>query len=419
MRSRNEQAKDTVLMIAFHFPPAAMGSGHLRTLGFARYLPVLGWNPVVLSACASAYPRTAPMTDDSIPPGCLVRRAFAIDARHLGIRGKYPGFLAQPDRWASWWPAAVWQGLRLIRRHKVRVIWSTYPIMSAHCIARILSIITRLPWIADFRDPVSSSVSTANRYAVASQRRWERRVMRSAARVVFTTQGALDDYAQRFPDAAGEGRLVVIANGYEESAFTDLQAAPTPVAERPLVFLHSGLLYADGRNPVPFFEALARLKASGIVDAKSLHVVMRASGFESTYALDIRRLGLEDVVSLAPSIAYRDALIEQSRADALLLFQGSKFDRQIPAKLYEYLRIGRPIFALLGEQGDTAKTLHDTGGAELVPLDDVDTIETRLAAFIADVRAGRAVRVRPDVAKKYSRREGANSLSRLLREVLP
>ncbi len=419
MRSRNEQAKSTVLMIAFHFPPAAMGSGHLRTLGFARYLPALGWNPVVLSATAAAYPRTAPMTDDSIPPGCLVRRAFAIDARHIGIRGKYPGFLAQPDRWSSWWPAAIWQGLWLIRRHKVRVIWSTYPIMSAHCIARILSAITRLPWIADFRDPVSSSVSTANRYALASQRRWEGRVMRSAARVVFTTQGALDDYAERFPDAARDGRLVVIANGYEESAFTDLQAAPTPMKDRPLVFLHSGLLYADGRNPVPFFEALARLKASGIIDARGLNVVMRASGFESTYALEIRRLDLEDIVSLAPSIAYKDALIEQARADALLLFQGSKFDRQIPAKLYEYLRIGRPIFALLGEHGDTAKTLRDTGGAELVPLDDVDAIETRLAAFITDVREGRAATVCPDVAQRYSRREGAGSLSRLLREVLP
>ena len=36
-----------VLMIAFHFPPVAMGSGHLRTLGFVRHLPALGWEPSV------------------------------------------------------------------------------------------------------------------------------------------------------------------------------------------------------------------------------------------------------------------------------------------------------------------------------------------------------------------------------------
>ena len=408
----------SVLMVAFHFPPAAMGSGHLRTLGFARYLPALGWDPIVLSARALAYPRTAPMNDDSIPPGFPVHRAFALDARrHLGIRGKYPGYLAQPDRWISWWPAAVWQGLRLIRRHHVRVIWSTYPIMSAHCIARTLSVITKLPWIADFRDPVASSVSAENPYSVASQRRWERRVLRSAARIVFTTQGALDDYAERFPAASREGRLTVIANGYEETAFSNLQAAPSPLAGRPLVLLHSGLLYSEGRNPLPFLEALARLKASGDIDANNLKVVLRASGFESTYAPALQQLGLDDIVTLAPSVPYKDALAEQAEADALLLFQGSKFDRQIPAKLYEYLRIGRPIFAMVGEHGDTARTLRNTGGAELVPLDDADTITTRLATFIAAVREGHASKPRLDVAMKYSRKAGADALARLLQEV--
>jgi glycosyltransferase involved in cell wall biosynthesis len=409
--------RNTVLMIAFHFPPAAMGSGHLRTLGFARYLPALGWDPIVLSARAPAYPRTAPMNDDSIPPGCLVHRAFALDARHLGLRGKYPGFLAQPDRWISWWPAAIWRGLQLIRRHRVRVIWSTYPIMSAHCIARTLSAITGLPWVADFRDPVASSISASNPYSVASQLRWERRVLRSAARIVFTTQGALDNYAERFPAASQEGRLTVIANGYEENVFSNLPAAPPPLRGRPLVLLHSGLLYAEGRNPVPFFEALARLKASGSVDAQNLKVVLRASGFESTYARAIQRLGLDDIVTLAPSVSYKDALAEQAEADALLLFQGSKFDRQIPAKLYEYLRIGRPIFALVGEQGDTAKILRNTGGAELVPLNDAEKITTQLAAFIAAVREGRASRPRLDVAMKYSRKAGANVLARMLHEV--
>ena len=417
MLCRDGQMRNTVLMIAFHFPPAAMGSGHLRTLGFARYLPALGWDPIVLSARAPAYPRTAPMNDDSIPPGCLVHRAFALDARHLGLRGKYPGFLAQPDRWISWWPAAIWRGLQLIRRHRVRVIWSTYPIMSAHCIARTLSAITGLPWVADFRDPVASSISASNPYSVASQLRWERRVLRSAARIVFTTQGALDDYAERFPAASQEGRLTVIANGYEENAFSNLPAAPPPLRGRPLVLLHSGLLYAEGRNPVPFFEALARLKASGSVDAQNLKVVLRASGFESTYARAIQRLDLDDIVTLAPSVSYKDALAEQAEADALLLFQGSKFDRQIPAKLYEYLRIGRPIFALVGERGDTASFLRGISGAQLASPDDVSTIETHLIKFVDALHAGHALQSLPDVVGKYSRREGAVSLAKILDEL--
>lgn len=407
-----------VLMIAFHFPPAAMGSGHLRTLGFARHLPAAGWNPVVLSARSLAYPRTHPVDAAAVPRGCVVRRTLAFDARrHFGIAGRYPAFLAQPDRWISWWPTAVWQGLRLIRRHRACAIWSTYPIMSAHCIARTLSQITGLPWIADFRDPVASSVEPGNPYSVASQLRWEQKVLQTAARTVFTTGGALDHYADRFPAASREGRLAVIANGYEESEFADLLVGPPPLIKRPLTLLHSGLLYPEGRNPLPFFKALANLKSAGIIDAGNLKVVLRASAYESTYAQEIRRLKVHDIVTLAPPITNREALVEQAEADALLLFQGVAFDRQIPAKLYEYLRIGRPIFALVGPNGETAKALRETGGAVLAPSEDAESISTLLAKFIADVRAGHAFGARPDVIRMCSRKEGAQALARLLQQV--
>lgn len=406
----------TVLMIAFHFPPAAMGSGHLRTVGFARHLPALGWDPMILSAREIAYSRTAPLSD-SVPEGCVVSRSFGLDARrHFGIAGKYPGFLAQPDRWITWWPAAVLQGLRIIRRHDVHAIWSTYPIMTAHCIARTLSRITKLPWIADFRDPVTSSVSSENPHAMTSQHRWEPRILNSAARSVFTTRGALHDYARRYPEIYRQGRLAVIQNGYDETAFSGLPQAPSLTA-RPMVLVHSGLLYPDGRDPIPFFSALANLKKTRVVDAERLRVILRASGSETKYANELRRLGIEDIVTLAPQVSNRDALIEQAGADALLLFQGEKYDRQIPAKVYEYLKVGRPIFALVGQCGDTAALLRESGGAELVTPDNIAQIEERLAGFIANVRNGCASTAKPDDVVRYSRRSGASLLASLLDEV--
>lgn len=408
---------DKVLLVAFHFPPAAMGSGHLRTLGFARYLPEYGWNPVVLSANARAYPRTTPLAAQQIPQGCEVHRAFALDVRrHLSLAGKYPGFLARPDGWASWYPAAVWQGLRLIRRHRIRAIWSTYPIMSAHVIAHALSRRTGLPWIADFRDPVASSVEATNPHSVASQQQWEKQVLAAATRVVFTSPGALRACADRFPHAASAGRLAVIGNGYDDAAFADLPAA-TPAPMRPLTLLHSGLLYPDGRDPTAFFAALARLRDSGRFERDSLRVVLRASGSEARYAGDLRRFGLEGIVELAPPIPNREALLEQAEADALLLFQGERFDRQIPAKVYEYLRIGRPIFALLGAHGDTAELLRQTGGAVVVSLDDIEAIARGLDAFMHALRDGNAPRADADVVAQHSRSAGAAQLARLLDEV--
>lgn len=407
-----------ILLVAFHFPPAAMGSGHLRTLGFARYLPAHDWEPLVLTANVRAYPRTAPLASQMIPAGCEVHRAFALDVRrHLAIAGKYPGFLARPDGWASWWPDAVWKGLRLIRRHRVRAIWSTYPIMSAHRIARTLSRVSGVPWIADFRDPVAASVEATNPHSVASQQHWERRVLRDASRIVFTTPGALQACARRYPGVAAAGRLAVIGNGYDDAAFDDLPAPTEHDPVRPLTLLHSGLLYPEGRDPAAFFTALARLKDAGDLTPGGTRIVLRASGTEARYAQDLRRLGIDSIVELAAPVSNRDALLEQADADALLLFQGEPFDRQIPAKVYEYLRVGRPIFAMVGEHGDTAALLRETGGAELVRIDDADAIARSLAGFLRDVRAGQAPRVEANVVARYSRRAGAALLARMLDEV--
>lgn len=395
-----------------------MSSGHLRTLGFARYLPNAGWDPIVLSARAMAYPMIAPIAPGSIPDGCPVHRALAFDARrHFSIAGKYPGFLGLPDRWISWWPFAVTQARRLIDRHRVQAIWSTYPIMTAHRIAYSLHRMTGLPWIADFRDPVGSAGDAADSRSARSQRHWESVALQAASRSVFTTPGTLRDYAARHPDLSAAQRLTVIPNGYDEGAFGDLPPPTLRPPGAPLVLVHSGLLYQRGRNPVPFMAALAQLRDSGKIDVDGVRVILRASRSEKEYSQEIQRLRLEGVVSLLPSTSHHDALAEQMAADGLLLFQGPEFDRQVPAKLYEYLRIGRPIFALTNPDGDTATVLRDTGGAVVAPIDDVAEIAARLEPFIRGLGSGCAPTADATAIRRYSRENGALLLAEQLDQI--
>jgi hypothetical protein len=145
-----------VLMIAYHFPPLAGSSGIQRTLRFVQHLPSLGWQPIVLSAQARAYEHTSNDLESQIPEGTAVRRAFALDtARHLALGGRHAQFMARPDRWVSWKFDGVRQGMRLIREFKPQVLWSTYPIATAHVIGAELHRRSGIPWIADFRDPMA------------------------------------------------------------------------------------------------------------------------------------------------------------------------------------------------------------------------------------------------------------------------
>lgn len=208
--------------------------------------------------------------------------------------------------------------------------------------------------------------------------------------------------------------MAVIPNGYDAAAFSSLPEPRARLPRGPLRFVHSGILYPDGRDPLPFFSALANLKAAGVLGADDISIVLRASGSEARYQEEIRRLGLEQLVTLAPLVSNREALLEQVDADALLLFQGSKFDHQIPAKAYEYLRIGRPIFGLVGKGGDTESLLRESGGAKLVSLDDVPEIEKSLLEFVRALREQRAPAASKNVVRSYSRRQGTTMLADLL-----
>ncbi len=129
----------SVLMTAFHFPPQSTSSGVQRTLGFARHLGARGWRPLVLTAHPRAYTERNPSQLADMPKDLVVHRAFALDAkRHLGIKGRYLETCALPDRWASWWLGAVPAGLKMIRTHRPRVLWSTFPIATAHLVGLAL-----------------------------------------------------------------------------------------------------------------------------------------------------------------------------------------------------------------------------------------------------------------------------------------
>src|SRR5262249_9172147 len=142
-----------ILMIAYHYPPCRGSSGLQRTLGFTRYLPAHQWEPIVLTVRPMAYADVGHDQTEDVPATIAVRRTFALDtARHCGIGGRYLGWMALPDRWVSWVVSAVPAGLQLVRRYRPDVLWSTYPIATAHLIGLTLQRLTGIPWIADFRD---------------------------------------------------------------------------------------------------------------------------------------------------------------------------------------------------------------------------------------------------------------------------
>lgn len=411
-----------VLIVAYHYPPVGGSSGVQRALKFSAYLRDFGWEPMVLTVHPRAYELVTDGQMAEIPKDIVIERAFALDAgRHLTVFGKYPRLITLPDRWQSWWPAAVWTGLSMIRRYKPAVMLSTFPIATAHMVAKTLNRLTGIPWVADFRDNMTDPDFPRDPTTWRFNRRLEATTVKRCNRAVFVTPGALRMYAERYPELPAS-RWSIVGNGYDEENFTSAERDRTPSAapgsNGVLRLVHSGILYPEERDPRPFFSALRRLKAEGEISASNLSIVLRATAADPIYVPMLKDYGIEDIVQLAPSIRYKEALQEMLAADGLLLFQASMCNHQIPAKLYEYLRAQRPILALTDPAGDTAQALREAKTGTICTLADEDDITTQLRTFLAGLRSGGVTGADKSMAELHSRRARTAELAALLDEVV-
>lgn len=405
------------MLVAYHFPPFSGSSGIQRTLRFAQYLPDFGWRPIVLTVMPSAYDSIDQRSLTSIPSTCEVVRTRCLDAsRHLSIGGRYPALAAIPDRWSSWRFWGVRAGQRLAAERGIEAIWSTYPIATAHLVGAEIARRTALPWIADFRDPMAQDGYPTEPRCWQAFKRIEERAAANAARMVFVAPSALEMYRQRYP-AAPSDRFVLIGNGFDEDSFTGLVARERSV-HGPPVLLHSGIVYPSERNPTALFEALGVMSKAGRIEPGDFIIRFRAAVHETMlHDLSVRH-GIQPFIDIQPAIPYRDALREMLEADALIVMQGSTCNEQIPAKLYEYLRAGRPILGLTDPIGDTALMLRELGYVHLAPLESAQAIERLIPEFLDMLNAGTLPVLPPSQIDRHSRRALTGRLAALLDTVV-
>ena len=404
-------------MLAFHFPPFAQSSGIIRVLSFLRHLPDHRWHPIILTARDHAYPEIDRHSLMMIPPQSQIVRAPSLDiARHLAIAGRYPTWLATPDRWNTWAPAAFIAGVACIRRYDPAVLWATFPIASALVAAMALNKFTKIPLIVDLRDPLVYEGWPEDPWTRTTYSRIEKRIVAMASAIVLTTPGARRLYVDRYPHLPAS-RFRIIANGIDESM--DVSASSSrPDSAEPIVLIHSGLMEVPDRDPTAFFKALSAMLQRRDIAADTLRVVLRATGRDEQYRRQIAALEIGDVVFVEGRVSHPEAMDEMRRADGLLLFQGAQCNRQIPAKAYEYLACRRPIIGLVDSAGDT----HDLIARQwqvpyVADMESAPAIADVLRKFISDFRRNDVFIPAANLVEKHSRAVGAGQLAQLFDEV--
>ncbi len=313
----------------------------------------------------------------------------------------------------------------MVRKYKPQILWVTYPTASALWIGYLLHRLTHIPLVTDLRDPLTEEDPRTGVHYPTDKKLWKaRRAIESrsilhSARTVVVTTGSRKLHAERYSQLPDD-HWKIIPNGYDEESFAKVESElGKPMRDGgPLRLLHSGSLYpTPDRDPSAFFKALANLKSSGTLTPGQIMVTLRASGSTEHYQAMIQATGLEEIVKLEPAIPYHAALREMLLADGLLVFQGYTSNPAIPAKLYEYLRARKPIFAMVDAEGDTAATLRAVGTGTISSLESAEEIRNGLIDFLRQIRGGYAPLGDSSAIQGFSRETHAALLAALLDEV--
>jgi hypothetical protein len=208
--------------------------------------------------------------------------------------------------------------------------------------------------------------------------RLERAVVRRAPRVICVTEQHANVLRRHYVSCASE-KFVTISNGYDGAEWEQLErelgAAGTGARDDCFVITYAGALYV-GRSPLLVLEALMRLAQVGDIpaDRVRLDLILYDGVRHLPDGRDMmevaREMGLGGSLRIQGPFR-RDETLRRLLESDLLLLLGNNVTMQIPGKLYEYLRTGRPILAL-APSGAQTELLRATGGAWIVEPDDVN-----------------------------------------------
>jgi glycosyltransferase involved in cell wall biosynthesis len=388
--------------MAYYFPPIG-GAGVQRNAKFARYLPELGYEPVVVTGPGSPEYRWTPIDGAlavNVPTGTAVHRLPAPEPRRgHGWRAKAERWLRIRPQWERWWSAEALPAARALAAGVDVVHASINPYQTAP-VARRLARELGKPFVVDLEDPWAFDEMLV--YPTAMHRRFElaamRRTLAAADAVVMNTREAARRVEERFPELAGKP-VIAIPNGFDSADFT----GPLPQREDGTFrIVHTGSLHTDlGRRhrQMALVRHLLGGAAPGVDLLTRSHIylleaiaALRAEEPELAARIEVHLAGdltVDDLdvatrhpnVQLHGFLPHDETIRLMRSADLLFLplhdLPPGRRVSIVPCKTYEYLASGRPILAAVPD-GDARDLLAGAGSTFLCRPTDADAMKRHI-----------------------------------------
>jgi len=252
---------------------------------------------------------------------------------------------------------------KAIKQEGIQTVISTSPPLATHMAALAVKLRhPRLKWIADFRDPLYGNPGRPRRWARPYDMALERMIFTTADYVIAVTDTVAEEWIARYPRMRHKFRT--IWNGFDP----DDALGPIPIEARSYrELVHVGVLYSQ-RHPYALIASLQRLIRRGLLAPHTFRLrfigpIQERERFEGDPAC--AELIQQGVVEIHGDLIPRtEANRLISAGDFLLLIDIVNLSHAgytVPAKLFDYILVGRPILALTDPNSPVDRILAKSG----------------------------------------------------------
>jgi glycosyltransferase involved in cell wall biosynthesis len=297
----------------------------------------------------------------------------------------------------------------LVDNEKFNLIISTGPPHSTHLIAKALKSHSKLPWIADFRDPWTEVFYNEDLYRT----KWaEKKDLKLEKSVIERADAVLcvSDFTAELVKAKTKypNKVHTLINGYDHEVFEHVQAVKNDT------FTIAYIGYMGKHHPYHvFIQGIEKVLQK--VDSTT-EIQLDLAGKIDPEIITAFKTISEVKVNYEGVVTHLEAIQKMKSADLLLLsIPTSSYSKGIiTGKLLEYIATGNPI-VLVGEKaGDAAKILKNFNNTLAID----ETSPDDFASFLTKLLPTRPTENNHPKAKEYTREVTALQLKGIIDEVI-
>jgi glycosyltransferase involved in cell wall biosynthesis len=362
-----------VLILTYYFPPF----NHIATRRVAKmvkYLPLYGWEPVVVCLkwtaenCEYFDQEMMAEFDKSNVAKAIPYRIFTESNRIRRLLQKYTS-TADIRILLTWFflkfgyalekcpPEFYYRAIAFIRNYlrsnKVDCIWASVPPQVTHVLADWTHRKFRLPWIADYRDIWDQTSLGRSERQKSYQIKVDKKIVSSSSAIVTVSEPLKETLQTRHKKP-----VYVIPNGFDPE---DYKVEPLQRQDT-LSIVYTGRVIFPAFDPSPLFEALCRLIQQGKVDSSKVSVTFFSGKDSFNILKDLlqRYPTLDGIARVLPYVPAHISIKMQKQACVLLHLAQVGEKGILTGKIFEYLGARRPVLCIPGDHDCVDELLKRT-----------------------------------------------------------